>query len=82
MLSVMRGQFDPSDDKELVTLIEAHFPKDQVATPPESPQPATINVVGAKHRYSGVGANPCNYKFPGTSQSCGMLITDLTVHWP
>ena len=70
--AVLKGQFQPGDDKALTTLIDVTFPKITVTPSPAEPTPATI--VTGRHWFHGSGAN-CTYVQPGVYIECGMALS-------
>jgi MoxR-like ATPase len=67
--SVLKGQFDPGDDKALTVLVDTQFPKRPEPVAPVKPTPASITV--GQHWFHGSGTG-CEFVATGTYMQCGM----------
>jgi MoxR-like ATPase len=67
--SVLKGQFDPGDDKALTVLVDTQFPKRPEPVAPVKPTPASITV--GQHWFHGSGTG-CEFVATGTYLECGM----------
>ena len=71
--SVLKGQFDPGDDKALTVLVDTQFPKRPEPVAPVQPSPASITV--GQHWFHGSGTH-CEFIATGTYMECGRPLAD------